>query len=187
MATNASSPQVAAVELYLDLLKKSLVRWGDDEFVPVSRTGRGFKGLGKRLLLKLIRNMHRQVVHQVPFDAAKREAGRDWPAQAITMIGMKRLDNIESCIKTVINEGIPGDLIETGIWRGGGCIFMRATLKALGDDTRIVWCADSFQGLPAPDTYKYPYDKGMIWHRQPQLAVSLDVVKENFKTFWNAG
>lgn len=34
------------------------------------------------------------------------------------MIGMKRLDNLQFCVESVIRDGIPGDLIETGIWRG---------------------------------------------------------------------
>src|SRR4029079_6894274 len=36
-----------------------------------------------------------------------------------SMIGRARLDNIEYCVETVLREGVPGDLVETGIWRGG--------------------------------------------------------------------
>jgi len=43
----------------------------------------------------------------------------EWPAEAETMIGLKRLDNLHACIETVISDQIPGDLIETGVWRGG--------------------------------------------------------------------
>ncbi len=49
---------------------------------------------------------------------AKRE-GRIWPSRAHTMIGMARLDNLQYCIEEVIRNEIPGDLIETGVWRGG--------------------------------------------------------------------
>ena len=45
--------------------------------------------------------------------------GRDWPARAHTMIGFKRLANIRTCVETVLDDGVPGDLIETGVWRGG--------------------------------------------------------------------
>src|ERR1700735_3002333 len=44
---------------------------------------------------------------------------RNYTELAHTMIGRKRLDNIQFCIEEVIKLGIPGDLIETGIWRGG--------------------------------------------------------------------
>ena len=57
-----------------------------------------------------------------------RRNGTDWPPRAHTMIGLKRLDNLQSCIENVINDDIPGDFIETGVSRGGSCIFMRAIL-----------------------------------------------------------
>ena len=46
---------------------------------------------------------------------------------------MKRLENVQACIEDVLAQDVPGDLIETGVWRGGTSIFMRAVLKAHGD------------------------------------------------------
>src|SRR6267378_7263173 len=42
-----------------------------------------------------------------------------------TMIGHKRLDNIQALLDAIVRDGILGDLIETGVWRGGATIFMR--------------------------------------------------------------
>ncbi len=67
---------------------------------------------------------------------AARAVGKDWPAEADTMIGLKRLDNLQYCVTEVIRKKVPGDLIETGVWRGGASIFMRAILKLYGDQTR---------------------------------------------------
>ncbi len=89
-----------------------------------------------------------------------RAVGRDWPARADSMIGLRRMDNIQDCIETVIRDDVPGDLIETGVWRGGATIFMRGVLKAYEDTTRTVWVADSFEGLPPPDPARYPADAG---------------------------
>ena len=66
------------------------------------------------------------------------------------MVGMARLDNLQECIRRVIADGVPGDVMETGIWRGGCGIFMRAALEAYADTNRAVWLADSFEGLPSP-------------------------------------
>jgi transposase len=44
--------------------------------------------------------------------------------------------------------------------------------------SRLVWCADSFEGLPAPDPKKYPLDKDVTWHLSPMLAVSLEQVRK---------
>jgi O-methyltransferase len=77
------------------------------------------------------------------------------------MIGMQRLTSLQHCVETVLADDIPGDLVECGVWRGGACILMRAVLAAYGDETRCVWLADSFAGLPRPDPAKYKADKGI--------------------------
>jgi hypothetical protein len=38
---------------------------------------------------------------------------------AISMLPLARLDNLQFCIDNVLENGVPGDLIETGVWRGG--------------------------------------------------------------------
>lgn len=113
-----------------------------------------------------------------------KEYGRVWPPtrMAHTMIGRKRLNNIEACVHQIMADNVPGDFIETGVWRGGATIFMRACLAAYGDKQRKVWVADSFQGLPPPDE-NYPADAGDVHHTIPELAVSLERVKENFSKY----
>jgi len=63
------------------------------------------------------------------------------------MVRLRRLDNIHLCVERVLADGIPADLIETGVWRGGSCAFMRAMLRLHGATDRSVWAADSFQGM----------------------------------------
>jgi O-methyltransferase len=117
------------------------------------------------------------------FDPALREVGQDWPEDAETMIGRRRLDNLEQCVRTVVEQGIPGDLIETGVWRGGAVILMRAVLAAYGDSERTVWAADSFAGLPPPDPERYPADAGDPHWRFEQLAVSEETVRHNLRRY----
>jgi O-methyltransferase len=106
---------------------------------------------------------------------------------AVTMLPRARLDNIRYCIETVIAEDIPGDLIETGVWRGGGSIFMRGCLSALGDASRISWVADSFEGLPEPDAarpkeYEFYHSDSMQKH-YARMSASLESVRENFRAY----
>jgi O-methyltransferase len=103
-----------------------------------------------------------------------------WPSNMHTMVGFKRLDNVQHCVENVLKDGIPGDLIETGVWRGGTTIFMRALLKAYGVEDRRVWVADSFEGLPPPNPGKYPEDAGDTFYQREDLAISLQEVKANF-------
>jgi hypothetical protein len=108
----------------------------------------------------------------------------DWPEDAETMIGLKRMQNIRYCVESILRDDIPGDLIETGVWRGGASIFMRAILKAHSDTSRRVWLADSFRGLPKPDAERYPADKGSdFWVYEDRLGVPLEQVKRNFERY----
>ena len=110
-----------------------------------------------------------------------REAGLDWPSTALSMIGLKRMENIQFCVETVLSENIEGDLIETGVWRGGAVIFMKAILEAHGIRDRVVWVADSFEGLPMPT---HPddalFDSAVA---NEFLGVSLETVKKNLELY----
>ena len=114
----------------------------------------------------------------------RRLEGLDWPAVAHSMTGYKRLQNLTDCVIDVLRNGVEGDLIETGVWRGGSCILMQGLIKAAGETDRRVFVADSFEGLPPPDEEKYPADQGdKLFMRTAQLGVSLEAVKENFAAY----
>lgn len=107
--------------------------------------------------------------------------GTFWPLRAHTMIGIKRMENIEYCISKVYENNIDGDFIETGVWRGGACIFM-AGLNKIYNMNRKIYVADSFTGLPDPDP-KYPIDTYYRGEVYDYLKVSEEQVRENFKRY----
>lgn len=119
------------------------------------------------------------------FNATQREGGTDWPEKAFTMIGVKRMTNLRDLAVRAIEGGVPGDFIETGIWRGGACIMMRAILEAYGERDRRVYCADSFQGVPPANAADYPRDAGKKWDKAhlPELAIPRSAVEDAFRKF----
>lgn len=117
------------------------------------------------------------------FHRPQREDGRDWPVRAHTMIGIKRLQNIRSCVENILKNDIQGDFIETGVWRGGAAIFMRAVLAAYDRSDRRVWLADSFEGLPPPSPAEFPADENDRHHEVSILSVALESVKSNFQKY----
>lgn len=174
--------------LYLELMKKSLtgaLAEDNDSILGGVRTS-GSNSLRKRVAnlgAAMAARLNLEVVYKKPYDPALRETGRDWPARAESMIGLRRMSNIQDCIRVIVQESVPGDLIEAGVWRGGACIFMKANLVALGDDNRTVWVADSFEGLPKPDPARYPADTGDMLHRRGGLGVGADQVRHNFDRY----
>lgn len=167
-------------EMYLDLLKQALTRsiFLDDEVREPHPVG--WLATAYRPVRTALGRVGYRLVKVVSDD--ERTEGRDWPSSADTMIGLKRLDNLHDCIRTVLADDVPGDIIETGVWRGGACIFARGALRAYGDATRKVWVADSFQGLPKPES-AHPGDAGDRHWRHPALAVSVDEVKSRFDRY----
>jgi len=105
------------------------------------------------------------------------------PADAHTMIGPKMIRNLQYCLEDVLLRNVPGDIMETGVWRGGGSIFMRGLLKEYGVANRKVYVCDSFEGLPRPNAQAYPVDKVDLSYTLTDLAVSLEKVKDNFARY----
>ncbi len=103
--------------------------------------------------------------------------------QQISMLGEHKLDTLRYCTEDCLKQGIDGDIIETGVWRGGATIYLAGILKAHGNTDKKVFVADSFEGLPPPDADKWPLDKGAKHHYRKDLAISLEEVKQNFKKF----
>lgn len=100
------------------------------------------------------------------------------------MIGLARLDNLHHCLRTAPPDDVPGDFVDTGVWRGGACIFARAALEAYSDADRSVWVVDAFRGMPEAGAGAHPGDHGMALHNfNDALAVSRDEVAENFSRY----
>jgi O-methyltransferase len=167
-------------ELYLELVKRAV----SHTLYGRSDVGRALAGRNQltRAMLRFFDRRGFTVLRDVEDAEALREEGRDWPLFGQTMIGRKRLDNVQFCVEDVIDRGVPGDLIETGVWRGGATILMRAVLEAHGVKDRTVWVADSFEGLPRPDE-RYPADAGALWHTADRLAISVEEVRGNFERY----
>jgi O-methyltransferase/8-demethyl-8-(2,3-dimethoxy-alpha-L-rhamnosyl)tetracenomycin-C 4'-O-methyltransferase len=142
---------------YLDLMRDSLIgRLNEDPPLPASKV-EGYK-----------------------YD--HRESGWDWPSQAPSMIGAKRMGNVRTECERVLNAGVPGDFMETGVWRGGACIMMRAVLRAYGITDRRVIAADSFAGFPVPSP-GVEADASFHLHAFSDFAVPLEQVKRAFARY----
>ncbi len=171
-----------AAQAYLELLKKTLIR------LPIApedlELRRQARGVAAGLLHAVDDWIDRSSsgAERAP-DVTARALGQDWPETGESMIGLERLNNLQACLLSVIANAVPGDVAETGVWRGGATIFMRAVLSVCAETERRVWVADSFQGLPPPDPVQYPADAGDQHWRCRQLAVPLSQVEANFARY----
>ena len=180
-APPATSVAADVRDLYITLLKKCLTMnlWDAKDGSQTQPVPAGIMAKAR----KLLKNWTGGQPPAANDPNIDREGGRDWPRLAHTMIGSRRMNNLQTCIESVLEQNVPGDLIETGVWRGGACIFMRGVLRAYGVNDRRVWVADSFEGLPPPNPGRYPADADDPHHEIKVLAVSLEEVKSNFSRY----
>ncbi len=199
---NASQPPAAAApaaqtgernaELYLSLLKRSILNeiYLDDELriLYLRACLAGIQQFDPAVLHD-IRDLRRDEYNRL---AASRSVGQFFDRNIHnsgfnhSMMGRARLDSLQQCLDIVRRENIPGDFMECGVWRGGGCIFMSGYAQAYGLTGRRIFAADSFEGLPVPSS---PADAGLDLSKAayPELAVSLENVKENFAVYGLGG
>ena len=159
--------------LYLELLKKCLTNYIYDDDLDLKSGDSAVDPATGRYV----------TVRPAPVIPEEKYYGGIWPSRAHTMIGIPRLNNIQYCVEHVLKHDVPGDLIETGVWRGGATILMRGILKAHSVTNRLVWVADSFEGLPVADYTRYPRESNFDFHKMAELAVSLDEVRKNFERY----
>ncbi|TMI72178.1 MAG: macrocin O-methyltransferase [Bacteroidetes bacterium] len=178
-----TGPISSITSLYLKNLKHTLIdfhRLDGIQYIPLAKRHSGLVAALLKPIMRLINRLNYDLVQVRKFDLRKRINGEDWPENAESMIGLKRMNNIQYCIEQIVKDNIEGDLIETGVWRGGASIFMKANLLVQGSQKRIFVC-DSFEGLPRP-THKE--DKGDIHYTHHQyLAVAQEQVAKNFQKY----
>jgi O-methyltransferase len=176
-----------AIERYLTLLKKCLLGepYFDNEIrlIYLRHCLEGSDTFDLRVFLDIAKGRPDLYQAHLVAHADGNSAGR-WPEDIgfyHTMIGRQRLDNVHSCLDTIRREGIAGDLVECGVWRGGTVVFMRGYLAAYGVQDRAVVVADSFAGLPKPSAV----DEGLDLSRDvvPILAIERGRVEELFRAY----
>mmetsp|Transcript_8541 Transcript_8541/g.16335 ORF Transcript_8541/g.16335 Transcript_8541/m.16335 type:complete len:391 (-) Transcript_8541:30-1202(-) len=121
-----------------------------------------------------------------PLNLTRRVSGDDWTYLGDTMTGWKRIDNVHALLKDVIQRNIPGDYIETGVWRGGSSMFARAVILAYSQQQQSLsprksFVCDSFRGLPPAARALHKDDEG--YDNTPYLEVHEDIVVDGFDKY----
>jgi hypothetical protein len=71
--------------------------------------------------------------------------------RAYTMTSWERLYALYKSVQYTVENKIPGDLVECGVWRGGSMKLVAHVLHSLGDTNRTLFLYDTFEGMTKPD------------------------------------
>jgi hypothetical protein len=87
-----------------------------------------------------------------------------------TMISDMNLYATFNAVRYVVRAGIPGDVVECGVWKGGAAALMSSTaLHYEACVRRTIWLYDTFTGMTQPSDTDIRHDgaqAGPIWSDQ---------------------
>ena len=79
-------------------------------------------------------------------------------ARPFSMTGIERMVALIQAVNFVSRNGISGDIVECGVWRGGSVVVIARTLLELGDVGRTLYLYDTFDGMPPPTDVDRSFD-----------------------------
>lgn len=85
----------------------------------------------------------------VEFSQAERDVFRHVREHGLSMVSDERLYATILACRHVVEQGIPGDFVECGVYKGGNALIAAWLFKALGAPRRV-WLFDTFLGMTEP-------------------------------------
>jgi O-methyltransferase len=67
-----------------------------------------------------------------------------------TMTSRERMFSLYKAVTYIVQNNLPGDFVECGVWKGGSSMMMAATLMHLGKTDRTIWMYDTYEGMSEP-------------------------------------
>lgn len=68
-----------------------------------------------------------------------------------TMTSWERMYALYHATHYIVENSIPGDFVECGVWRGGSMRLVAMTLLSLGIKDKTLYLYDTFEGMTMPD------------------------------------
>ncbi len=116
--------------------------------------------------------------------------------RAYTMTSMERMYAMWQSVHHILDRGVPGALVECGVWRGGSMMIAAHVLVQRGEANRDLYLFDTYEGLPRPDPDKdvdlwghraidgwIPHSRGKEqsdWARASQSEVEANLAKTGY-------
>ena len=88
--------------------------------------------------------------NRLPIEATPEEIELIASLRPYTMTSAERIWSLLHAVQYVVDEGISGDFVECGVWRGGSVMAMAHQLRRIGVTDRRIWLYDTFAGMTQP-------------------------------------
>jgi O-methyltransferase len=105
----------------------------------------------------MIKTRVRQLVDRLGYDLKRKTADLSSAETAmvkrvegLTATGPWRIVGLMDAVRYVVENRIPGSIVECGVWRGGSMMVAAWSLLELGDRDRDLYLYDTFEGMSPP-------------------------------------
>jgi hypothetical protein len=100
----------------------------------------------------LIRSMGFDVVrfNGLPNDIELKVAETIHMVKPYTLTSVPRLIALCDAVQYVVDNQIPGDIVECGVWKGGSMMAVARTLIQANDQSRHLYLFDTYEGMTPP-------------------------------------
>lgn len=108
---------------------------------------------------KSLASLHRLRMRTLPITSFER---RFTVVEPHTMLGVRRLANIYRSVCEVARLGVPGNVVECGVARGGSALLMCLALRDAGSNKKVT-LFDTFEGMPEPAPGDSDFEKAKLF------------------------
>jgi O-methyltransferase len=103
---------------------------------------------------------HRRALN-VPHDMEPEFVALYEKARIYTLTSVECMYTLYRTVKYLVDSGVPGALVECGVWRGGSAMMIALTLDAIGERGRDIYLYDTFAGMTRPESVDVRSQDGM--------------------------
>jgi O-methyltransferase len=103
-----------------------------------------------RLVRQDLLNGRGNLHEDYPSDFSAEEKADVGIVRPLTMTSPERLISLSRGIDHIVQQRIPGDIVECGVWRGGSMLLVARKLARLKDTGRKLYLFDTFEGMSEP-------------------------------------
>ncbi len=113
---------------------------------------------------------HPRGSNQYPPDFSSSDIDTVRAVAPFTMTSAENIYELLRAVEYIVRAGIPGDVVECGVWKGGSMMAVARQLRQLGDMSRHLHLFDTFEGMPQPQEV----DRSYLGERAADLLRAAD-------------
>lgn len=105
----------------------------------------------KKIIRRIAQSCGYYTNREFPSDFSEQDIKIINSVQPYTMTSAERIFSLIESVRYVINNKIPGDIVECGVWRGGSMMAIAKTLLEQNNQEKDLYLFDTFEGMSKPE------------------------------------